>query len=78
MICCYTLLSYGLRVCNKRLYNYTLNLWGTNYDRIFKFKETVRIISLAHYKSHTSSLFKSLGIFNIKDMYNIGLLKLYF
>ena len=65
-----------LESANKRLYNYTL--WGTNYDRIFKFKETVRIISLAHCKSHTSSLFKSLGIFNIKDMYNIGLLKLYF
>ena len=36
------------------------------------------IISLAHYKSHTSPLFKSLGILNIKDMYNIGLMKLYF
>ena len=59
--------------------NYCLVLWGTNYDRIFKLKKkAVRTISLAHYKSHTSVLFKSLGILNIKDMYNIGLLKLYF
>ena len=59
--------------------NYCLVLWGTNYDRIFKLqKKAVRTISLAHYKSHTSPLFKSLGILNIKDMYNIGLLKLYF
>ena len=59
--------------------NYCLVLWGTNYDRIFKLKKkVVRIISLVHYKSHTSPLFKSLRILNIKDMYNIGLLKLYF
>ena len=59
--------------------NYCLVLWGTNYDRIFKLKiKAVRIISFAHYKSHSSPLFKSLGILNIKDMYNIGLLKLYF
>ena len=36
-------------------------------------EKNVRIISLAHYKSHTSPLFKSLGILNIKDMYNIVL-----
>ena len=55
--------------------NYCLVLWGTNYDRIFKLKKkAVRIISFAHYKSHTSPLFKSLGILNIKDMYNMGFL----
>ena len=59
--------------------NYCLVLWSTNYDRIFKLKKKgVRTIPLAHYTSHTSSLFKSLGILNIKDMYNIGLLKFYF
>ena len=59
--------------------NYCLVLWGAYYDRILKLKKkAARIISLAHYKSHTSPLFKSLGILNIKGMYNIGLLKLYF
>ena len=59
--------------------NYCLVLWDTNYDRIFKLKKkTVRTISFEHYKSHTNPLFKSLRILNIKDMYNIGLLKLYF
>ena len=43
-----------------------------------KLKKAVRIISLAHHKSHTSPLFKALGILNIKDMNNIGLLKLYY
>ena len=53
--------------------NYCLVLWGTNYDRIFKLKKkAVRIILLAHYKSHTSPLFKSLGILNIKDMYIVA------
>ena len=47
--------------------NYCLVLWGTNYHRIFKLKKkAVRIISLAHYRSHTRPLFKSLGILNIR------------
>ena len=53
--------------------NYCLVLWGTNFDRIFKIKKkAVQIISLVHYKSHTSHLFKSLGILNIKDMYIVA------
>ena len=57
--------------------NYCLVLWDTNYDRIFKLQKKL-FEQFAHYKSHTSPLFKSLGVLNIKDMYNIGLLKLYF
>ena len=32
---------------------------------------------IPHYKSHTSPLFKALGILNIENMYNIGILILY-
>ena len=59
---------------------YRLVLWGTNYDRIFKLKKNCSYYFTCTLQiTHQSYiLFKSLGILNIKDMYNIGLLKLYF
>ena len=59
--------------------NYCLLLWGTNYDQIFKLqKKAMRTISFSHHKAHTSPLFKTMELLNIRDMYNIQLLKLHY
>ncbi len=59
--------------------NYCLILWGTNYDRIYKLqKKAVRSITLSHFKAHTSPIFKMLGLLDIRDMYKLNLLKLYY
>ena len=43
--------------------NYCMFLWGTNYDKIFKLqKQSIRTISLNHFKAHTSPLFKSMNL----------------
>ena len=59
--------------------NYCLLLWGTNYDKIFKLqKQAIRTISLNHFKAHTSPLFKSMNLLDIRDTYQLQLLKLYY
>jgi len=59
--------------------NYCLIVWGTNYDRVFKLqKKAIRTISLQHAKSHTSPLFKSLELLDVRDMHTVHLLKLYY
>ena len=59
--------------------NYCLLLWGTNYDKIFKLqKQAIRTISLNHFKARTSPLFKSMNLLDIRDTYQLQLLKLYY
>ena len=59
--------------------NYCLLLWGTNYDKIFKLqKQAIRTISLNHFKAHTSPLSKSMNLLDIRDTYQLQLLKLYY
>ena len=59
--------------------NYCLLLWGTNYDKIFKLqKQAIRTISLNHFKAHTSPLFKSMNLLDIRDIYQLQILKLYY
>ena len=49
------------------------------YDNIFKLqKQAIRTISLNHFKAHTSPLFKSINLLDIKDMYQLQLLNLYY
>ena len=58
--------------------NYSILLWGTNYDKIFKLqKQAIRTISLNHFKARTSPLFKSMNLLDIRDTYQLQLLKLY-
>ena len=60
-------------------FNYCILLWGTHYDKTFKFqRQEIRTISLSHFKSHTSSLFKSMKLLDIRDIYQLQLLKLYY
>ena len=59
--------------------NYCILLWGTNYDKIFKLqKQAIRTISLNHFKAHTSPWFKSMNLLDIRDTYQLQLLKLYY
>ena len=59
--------------------NYCILLWGANYDKIFKLqKQAIRTISLNHFKAHTSPLFKSMHLLDIRDTYQLQLLKLYY
>ena len=59
--------------------NYCILLWGTNYDNIFKLqKPTIRTKSLNQFTAHTSPLFKSMNLLDIRDIYQLQLLKLYY
>ena len=59
--------------------NYCILLWGTNYNKIFKLqKQLIRTISLNHFKAHTSSLFESMNLLDIRDTYQLQLFKLYY
>ena len=40
--------------------------------------ETKRTISLSHFKAHTSPLYKSMNLLDIRDIYQLQLLKLYY
>ena len=52
--------------------NYCILLWGTNYGKIFKLqKQAIRTISLNHFKTHTSPLFKSMNLLDIRDTYQL-------
>ena len=52
---------------------------ATNYEKILKLqKQAIRTISLNHYKAHTSPLFKSMNLLDIRDINQLQLLKLYY
>ena len=59
--------------------NYCILLCGTNFDKIFKLqKQAIRTISLSHVKAQISPLFKSMYLLDIKDIYQLQILKLYY
>ena len=50
--------------------NYCILLWGTSYDKIFKLqKQAIHTISLNNFKAHTSPLFKSMNLLDIRHIY---------
>ena len=59
--------------------NYCILLWGTNYDKIFNLqKQAIRTISLKHFKAHTSPLFKPMNLLDVRDIYQLQLIKLHY
>ena len=59
--------------------NYCILLWDTHYDNIFKLqKQAIRTTSQRHFKAHTSSLFKSMNLLDIRDVAQLQLLKVYY
>ena len=59
--------------------NYCLLLWGKSPGRVLSLqKRALRTISLSNYNSHTSPLFKTLGLLTVHDMYTLKLLRLYY
>ena len=56
-----------------------INILSTLMGQIFKLqKQAIRTISLNHFKAHTSRLFKSMNLLDIRDTYQLQLLKLYY
>ena len=41
-------------------------------------KQVIRTISMGHFKAHTSPLFISINLLDIRDIYKLQLLKLYY
>ena len=59
--------------------HYGLLLWGTHVNRISKLqKKPVRIMSKSEYVSHSESLYKTLKLLKIEDVYKLKLMKFYF
>ena len=60
-------------------FNYGLLVWGSKSSDLMNLqKKIIRIISGAHFLSHTERLFKKEKILKISDTYKLNCLKLYF
>ena len=58
---------------------YGILSWGFECKRVFKLqKRAMRIVSLSKYNAHTDPIFKKLKILQIKDLFNVSLLKFQF
>jgi len=59
--------------------NYGILIWQKHCDKVFILqKKAIRAISCAQYHSHTSGLFKSLGLLKLHDMCSLQALKFCF
>ena len=58
---------------------YGILTWGFQFGRLFKLQKcAMRIVSLSKYNAHTDPIFKKLKILQIKDLFNVSLLKFQF
>ena len=58
---------------------YGLLLWGSKYSNVEKLqKRAIRFATGSHYIAHTEPLFKLYYKLNVKDLYHLKILKLYY